>query len=241
MSIRVGSARHDENGKYSGGKKGDQIQKSSTNDILGEVSMQNFYIHSKGWFILRPISVAIADKIAQAMNDLCDNNQAGYSQGCQRKTCDDIYSRIPFNVDCSKAVRDCIYSATHKDVGNFTTASEVAVLEKSGLFNKHIAFKSLIQTPIYNGDVLVTKTKGHTVIVVSGAPRPNTSDVIYYPKYIGFSMSIVTALSSVGEKNTSLAHRKQIAGANGIANYTGMAVQNTNMLKLLKAGKLIRV
>lgn len=241
MSIRVGSARRDENGKYSGGKKGDQLQKSSTNDVLGEVSMQNFYVHSKGWFILRPISVAIADKIAQAMNDLCDNKQAGYSQGCQRKACDDIYSRIPFNVDCSKAVRDCIYSATHKDVGNFTTAGEVAVLEKSGLFNKHIAFKSLTQTPVYNGDVLVTKTKGHTVIVVSGAPRPNTSDMNYYPKYTGVSNSIVTALGSVGEKNTSLAHRKQIASANGIANYKGMAIQNTNMLKLLKAGKLIRV
>jgi len=239
MSIKVGSARHDELGKYTGGKKGDQLQKSSVNDTLGEVSMQNFYVHSKGWYILRPISIAIANKIAQAMEDLCNNKNVGYSQNCQRKTCDDIYSITPINVDCSKAVRDCIYSATHQDVGNFTTANEVGVLEKSGLFNKRIVFKSLSQTPVYNGDVLVTKTKGHTVIAISGNSRV-PSKVNYYPKYNGVSTSIVTALGSVGEKNTSLAHRKVIAKVNGIANYTGLAVQNTNMLKLLKQGILIK-
>ena len=239
MGIIIGSARHDENGKYTGGKKGDQLQKSSSNDMQGECSLQNFYIHSKGWFVLRPISKLFADTLAYSMETACNNSKIGYSQSCQRKTIDDVNTLTPINVDCSKLVRDCIYNASHVDVGNFNTASEVAVLEKSGLFNKHFAFKSLSQTPLYDGDVLVTKTKGHTVIVISGGTRP--SDKNYYPKYNGTTTSIVTALNSVGEKDTSFAHRKAIANANGISLYIGTASQNTSLLKLLKNGKLVKV
>lgn len=236
MGILIGSARHDENGKYTGGSKGDQLQKSGKPDKQGECSMQNFYVHSKGWFILRPISKKLAYNLANAMETACNNKSIGYSQSCQRKTPDDINSILPINVDCSKLVRDCIYNATHKDVGNFTTASEVAFLERSGLFEKHVAFRSLTLTPLYDGDVLVTKTKGHTVIVVSGAPRP--SDVEYYPQYIGTSISLVYGLKAVGEKDTSFNHRADIALANGINKYNGLATQNLSLLKLLKQGLL---
>lgn len=37
--MRIGSARHDENGKLTGGRPGDQTGT--------EVSMQNFYVHKK--------------------------------------------------------------------------------------------------------------------------------------------------------------------------------------------------
>jgi hypothetical protein len=237
MGIKLGSARHDENGKYTGGKKGDQLQKSSTNDLAGECSIQNFYLHSKGWNVLRPINVKLADLLSIAMFDACNNKNIGYSQSCQRKTIDNLHSLVPINVDCSKLVRDCIYEASHVDVGNFTTANEVAVLEKSGLFQKHFSFKSLTQTPLYNGDVLVTKTKGHTVIVVSGISQTTSK---YYSKYTGSSISLVNALYEVGEKDTSLANRSKIAKANGINFYVGSAKQNTDMLNLLKQGKLIK-
>lgn len=77
-------------------------------------------------------------------------------------------------------------------------------------------------------------------LVGSKAPtKPSTSNV-YYPKYTGTSDSITLALSSVGEKNTSFAHRKKIAVANGIKNYGGTAPQNLQLVKLLKQGKLIK-
>jgi hypothetical protein len=62
----------------------------------------------------------------------------------------------------------------------------------------------------------------------------------YYPKYIGFSISIVDALRAIGVKDVTLSHRKKIAKTNGIANYTGTASQNLKILKLLKKGKLIK-
>lgn len=69
---------------------------------------------------------------------------------------------------------------------------------------------------------------------------PNVQGFVYYPKYTGTSTSIVTALAGVGEKDTSKTHRTKIAKVNGIANYTGTAPQNTQMLNLLKQGKLIK-
>ena len=233
----VGSARHDENGKYINGKVGDQLQKNNTLDLSGEVSQQKFYVHSKGWNVLRPITCEFATEIAKAMEIACNNPMLGYGQECTRKTPDNITSIQPINLDCSKLVRDCVFYASGVDVGNFTTANEVGVLEKSGLFMKSFPFKSLSSTPLYDGDVLVTKTKGHTVIVTSGNRRITYA---YFPKYNGTSGSLVEALISLGVKDTSLEARKPIAMANGIRNYTGTASQNTELLTLLKRGILIK-
>ena len=60
----------------------------------------------------------------------------------------------------------------------------------------------------------------------------------YYPKYNGKGTSIVSALETVGEKDTSFAHRKQIARVNGITNYEGSAKQNLKLVDLITAGKL---
>ena len=65
-------------------------------------------------------------------------------------------------------------------------------------------------------------------------------EVSYYPKYVGNTNSVVEALRSVGCKDYSITFRKKIANKNNISNYSGTARQNTQMLKLLKAGKLIK-
>ena len=61
----------------------------------------------------------------------------------------------------------------------------------------------------------------------------------YYPRYTGSSGSIVTALKAIGV-DSSYSNRKTIAAMNNILNYSGTASQNTQMLQLLKQGKLIR-
>ena len=65
------------------------------------------------------------------------------------------------------------------------------------------------------------------------------STTVYYPRYTGTSASIVAALNAIGV-NSSYANRKLIAKENGITGYIGSAKQNTQMLTLLKAGKLKR-
>ena len=62
VKIIIGSARIDEKGGLAG-VAGDQKQKN-TPDQSGEVSMQEFYMHKKGWYVLRAKDPEIALKIA---------------------------------------------------------------------------------------------------------------------------------------------------------------------------------
>lgn len=168
MTILLGSARISENGSVNG-VAGDQKQ-TSTPDYVGEVSMQNFYVHSKGWIILRAKNALYANKIAGNMYDLCNNKNAGYSQSDRYGVIRlGIHGTSPFNCDCSSAVRQCVREATGIDPGDFTTASEASTLMATGLFTQ-ITYTNGMD--VMTGDVLVTKTKGHTVICVSGVERP---------------------------------------------------------------------
>ena len=176
MSIMVGSARIDERGNASGGAAGDQKQTSATNDLTGEVSMQKMYSHSKGWYILRPKSAAHAVKMADLMKAACNNANIGYDQGNRLGVVQHgIMTAVKTECDCSSLVREVVKEATGKAPGNFTTANEAASLEATGLFESKRSYVSQSATPVYDGDVLVTKTKGHTVIVVSGNARKAAS------------------------------------------------------------------
>lgn len=175
-TIMVGSARIDENGNATGGAAGDNLQKTSTGDTTGEVSMEPMYKHPQGWYILRPKNVDHAKKIASRMISACNNPNIGYDQGGRLGVVTNgIDTRVKTECDCSSLARQCIREATGKDPGNFSTANEAAMLEATGLFEKRQAYVSQTSTPVYDGDILVTKTKGHTVVVVSGNARPETS------------------------------------------------------------------
>lgn len=234
--IIVGSARSDENGNLKGGKVGDQNGK--------EVSMQTFYVHKKGWKILRPISVEHANKIAKNMKTACDNNKIGYDQSNRLGVVKHgINTKVATEADCSALARECVQEATGVEIPNFTTATQVKTLEATGLFYDAVPFVSQGKTPVYNGDVLVTKTKGHTVIVVSGNPRP-IENVGCYKQYKGTSTKLNTVLKAVGVPDKYIgtwAKRKPIAKANGITNYTGTATQNLKLISLAKKGELKKV
>lgn len=172
MKIMLGSARSDENGKYSGGAPGDQRQ-TATPDTSGEVSMQDWYVHKKGWIILRAKDPEHSEKIADNMCRACNNPRIGYSQS-------DRYSVVKYgtattkncNCDCSSLVRECVKEATSKDPGDFNTANEANALLRTGMFAQ-IHYTD--NTPVFRGDIVVTQTKGHTAIVTAGPSRLTTT------------------------------------------------------------------
>lgn len=173
MALIVGSARADENYKYSGGRRGDQRQ-TRTPDTSGEVSLQNFYVHPKGIYVLRPKLAKHANGIAKSVMDACNNKHIGYNQAdrysiFEYKNTKNKDIKADVNCDCSSLVRKAIFDATGVDTGDFNTANEPSVLERSGLFEPKKEYKNGME--LYDGDVLVTKTKGHTYTVVSGNPR----------------------------------------------------------------------
>lgn len=202
-NIMLGSARSDERGKITGGAGGDQKQVSSINDLLGEVSMQPFYLHSKGWIIIRPKSVDLANKIAVLMVTACNNPNLGYNQNDRYGVIKyGINTKVKTNCDCSSLVRACVKEAAGKDPGDFNTSTEWSILNKTGLFDK-ITYVNQSSTPVYNGDILVTKTKGHTVAVVSGNPRSSGSNVGPIAPSTS-SPAKITASKTADKKLTSL-------------------------------------
>ena len=166
--IKVGSARIDENGNATHGRAGDQTGK--------EVAVETYYSHPKGWYMLRAKDIGTAKKIAQAMREGCSNDNIGYSQSDRYGVITYLktYGRIAkisvkTNADCSSLVRACCIQAGIQ-VGDFNTASEVAVLEKTGAFHKAVAVTP--STKLQEGDILVTRSKGHTVIVTEADSKP---------------------------------------------------------------------
>ena len=165
--VKVGSARIDENGNANQGKAGDQTGR--------EVAEESYYSHRLGWYMLRPKEAAAARKIGLAMVEACLNANIGYDQSerygvinCLKK-----YGRIAkinerTEADCSSLVRACCIQAGIQ-VGDFNTSSEVAVLERTGAFQKAVIVTN--DTKLCQGDILVTRSKGHTVIVTEGYPR----------------------------------------------------------------------
>lgn len=61
----------------------------------------------------------------------------------------------------------------------------------------------------------------------------------FFSPYAGSSPSIVAALNTLGE-DSSFSYRAQIAAANGIRDYSGTSAQNTDLLQLLKQGRLLK-
>ena len=168
MTVRIGHASKDENNKIKNGSAGDQTGK--------EVCIRDWYLHGKGWVVLRCKDAAKREKIAEAMEKACDNSQIGYD-GNQRDTLfnnvknagyDPSKTTKKVETDCSALIRVCIAYAYGKDVaGNIRTVHEPDTLVKTGEFEKLTADKFCKSSDyLLRGDILCTPVSGHTVVVL---------------------------------------------------------------------------
>lgn len=162
--VRIGSARSSFGNTSPGDQNGGK-----------EVSTQDWYAHSKGWVLIRAKDARTREKIAVAMERACANNDIGYSQGTRNTLYNDVkpYNFDPgkttkkVNTDCSALVRVCCCYAGIS-VGDFNTASETNVLMATGRFEKFTdAAHCKNSKKLMRGDILNTRTKGHTVVVLS--------------------------------------------------------------------------
>lgn len=164
--IIIGSARINEKGRTTGGLPGDQTG--------NEVATQKLYQHSKKWDVIRAVNPGMAELIAVAMQRACDNIQIGYDQTDRNNLFnvskiveyDPGHVAIPVHCDCSSLVRVCIAYAG-LIVPNFTTRTEKSILLKSGAFyTPAITDPWRDQHLLVRGDILVTRTQGHTAVVL---------------------------------------------------------------------------
>lgn len=180
MAVMVGSARIDENGNAYNGKAGDQTGK--------EVSTQNWYLHSKGWRVFRAKNAKHAQLIAACMKAACANNHIGYDQ-YQRNSLYTEASKYNFDVskvtkdtetDCSALVRVCCaYAGIMGLPSDFRTGNMPSNLMNTGAFVELKGDKYTKQSSYLGyGDILVTASKGHTVVVLSNGSHYEGSNVV---------------------------------------------------------------
>lgn len=232
--IRIGSARIGETGGYN------QIAGNQTGN---ELSMQDYYNHRKQWDVIRLKNKSQRVLIAKAMIKAINNKNIGYDMrnrlsllnACASFNYDPSKVKVPCECDCSSLVRVCIAYATGKLLPNFHTANERDVCLNSGLFD---TFKLTDKSQLVVGDILCTRTQGHTVVVLE-TDNENVSRETY-TKYTGNSNSIIDALNSL-KIDSSLSNRIKLANKNNIKvdknnRYYSM---NTQLLKKLKQGNLI--
>lgn len=170
-TVYIGHAVGDEHGNASGGEAGNQNGK--------ELRTQPWYLNKKGWILLRPKDSNAAKKIADDMRFACNNSNIGYDQK-QRNTLYEAASKVDFNCskvttpcecDCSSLVRVCCWYAGIK-TKNFSTASEVKTLMATGSFEELTEAKYTEQSDyLMEGDILVTKVKGHTCVVLNDGDK----------------------------------------------------------------------
>lgn len=180
MAVKIGSARSNEKGKINGGKPGDQKAGK-------EVMTQNWYLHKKGWVIIRIRDPKKRERAAYAMQAACDNQHFGYGQ-TDRMTGYNAAKKVGYNpakvtenvnIDCSELVRLCLAYAGIM-VPNWYTGSMVTICKQMpDDFEVITGTKTKTSDYLLRGDILVTCSKGHTVIVLSDGAKAHP--VTVYP------------------------------------------------------------
>lgn len=175
MSVKIGHARIDENGKATGGAAGDQNGK--------ELRVQDWY--NAGWgFLARVKDGALAEKIAKACEDACTNEKIGYDQN-QRNTLLNQAKKIGWDLagitaacecDCSSLVSCCVQASGIQiwSGGNApTTRTLKKVLEQTGAFEILTDAKYLTDWKLLERGDILCKPGSHTVVVLSdGVGQP---------------------------------------------------------------------
>ena len=166
-TVIIGEARCNEKGTLSGGKPGDQTGK--------EVGMGAWY--NGGWnYVFRPKDPKVAEKIAQAMMDTCNNSNIGYNidiparyaawDNAEKTDIKSISKKG--DTTCSQAVSMCMraagipkqYAPRHMDIAVMTK-----VMPKNPYFDV-LTSKKYTKSSKYLKVGDITLSSHHTVVVV---------------------------------------------------------------------------
>ena len=181
MSVRIGHASIDERGKAKGGAAGDQTGK--------EVCIRTWY--SKPWkVLLRAKDENVAERMAQACEAGCRNDNIGYDQNQRntlhtqaQKTGYDLSKVGKCETDCSAFMTVCAIAAGVTALeysGNAPTTSTMrAKFTASGAFSALTAAKYLTGTQyLKRGDILLAPGSHTAMVLDTGAAAESGSGKI---------------------------------------------------------------
>ena len=176
MAVKMGHASISERGTITG-NAGDNNSR--------EVFISTWYLHKKGWVVLRCKDAEKRELIAQAMEKACKNDDIGYDQyqrdtlfnNVKDKGFDPSKTTKKVETDCSALVRVCIAYAYGKDVaGNIRTVNLPSKLVATGLFTKYTSDKYCKSSDyLKRGDIVCTPVSGHVIVILSDGAKVTSS------------------------------------------------------------------
>ena len=181
MSVTIGHASIDENGKAYNGAAGDQTAK--------EVCTRTWY--NKSWdVVLRCTDATMAEKMAIACEQACANNKIGYDQ-YQRNTLYTQAQKVNFDLskittacecDCSSLMCVCAIAAGISPSGLYaggnmrTTRNMRDAFKATGKFEVITDSKYLTSDAyLKRGDILVNEGSHTVMILTNGSKVVNSS------------------------------------------------------------------
>lgn len=160
MSIKIGHASIDENGKVAGGKIGDQTKK--------EICIRSWY--SKPWNVyLECTDKVLADAAADIMALICQSDSYGYDQSQRLSGYNSILkngiTKGKGEFDCSSLVSTCYHLAGLKELSvSNTTSSLRKALLKTGKFVEYTDGSHLVKDTYAKRGGIYLK-EGHHVVM----------------------------------------------------------------------------
>ena len=106
-------------------------------------------------------------------------------------------------------------------------------------YDEFESLKNMYEFNVFNKDDYSSKIEQKIGIIKEEINKKINSDSQYFPPTPYKDYSIVDGLKAIGADN-SYDYREKIAEKNGIESYMGTPQQNTEMLNLLKEGKLLK-
>lgn len=173
-TVYIGGASIDERGKASGGQAGNQTGR--------ELRRQPYYDHDKRWYVFRARNPAVREDIAVAMENSIANRNIGYDQlqnqtlwnQVKGKGFDPSRATSPCETDCARLVRVCVAYGFNENgldasaVPDWYTGTLPKLIMGLGEFVKYTDDKHCKGgRSLARGDILCTRSKGHTVVVLN--------------------------------------------------------------------------
>ncbi len=202
-------------------------------DLIGTVSKQNMTVHR--WFAAKACPgdylYNLHGQIAADVNALLAGSSSEATTD-PSTTADTLY-RVQTGAFSKKDNADAQLAKVA------AAGFDTYMVESNGLYKIQVGAYSVKANAEAQAEKLEKAGFETYITINAGTGVVETSTISYYPSVSYTGSSLVDCLDKMGV-DSSLANRKLIAAANNISSYTGTASQNTALLTLAKAGKLIK-
>lgn len=214
MKILLAHAKSNEEGKTTGGKAGDQTK--------NEVCIQEYFAYS--WqYIYRAKDPKRAEYLAANAEIICANDNIGYDHNDRysmyllAKAAKYNFTKVtkPCCTDCSQM------TATLINGSGVSISPYIATINMRDHMNQTGAFTEIPFTDknqLKRGDILLTVTKGHVVIITQGASEDPTPGPSVVPKYVCevYGLQLVDVKTAPDPKSANLKLYPHLAAGNWI-------------------------